>query len=156
MFYNSPTSILAVIWGAILLLVFIVSLFSYLGRRSKYRMLERLAEKGQTLSPEMLASLGSGLHLVESCTEGGEPAEAERVRLGVVVAVVERDERGLAGAAGEVDDTHERVRHDLVGCASGSRGGLGHRAHASLPSKFGFSQMTVPPMPRPMHMVVSP
>jgi hypothetical protein len=59
MFYNSPTSILAVIWGAILLLVFIVSLFTYLGRRSKYRMLERLAEKGQTLSPEMLASLGS-------------------------------------------------------------------------------------------------
>jgi len=60
MFYNSPTSILAVIWGAILLLVFIVMLFSYLGRRSKYRMLERLAEKGQTLSPEMLAGLSNG------------------------------------------------------------------------------------------------
>ena len=60
MFYNSPTSILAVIWGAILLLVFIVMLFTYLSRRSKYRMLERLAEKGQTLSPEVLASLSSG------------------------------------------------------------------------------------------------
>ncbi len=60
MFYNSPTSILAVIWGAILLLVFIVMLFTYLSRRSKYRMLERLAEKGQTLSPEMLASIGNG------------------------------------------------------------------------------------------------
>ncbi len=60
MFYNSPTSILAVIWGAILLLVFVVLFFSYLSRRSKYRMIERLAEKGQQLTPEMLASITSG------------------------------------------------------------------------------------------------
>lgn len=52
---------LIIIWGAILLLVFIVSLFKYLGRRSQYRMLEKLAEKGQTLSPELLAGMtGNG------------------------------------------------------------------------------------------------
>ena len=60
MFYNSPTSILAVIWGAILLLIFIVMFFSYLTKRSKYRMIERLAEKGQALTPEMLAGITSG------------------------------------------------------------------------------------------------
>lgn len=51
---------LAIIWGAILLLVFIVSLFKYLSRRSQYRLLEKLAEKGQTLSPELLANLTNG------------------------------------------------------------------------------------------------
>lgn len=51
---------LVIIWTAILLLVFIVSLFSYLSRRSKYQLLERLAEKGQTLTPEMLSSISSG------------------------------------------------------------------------------------------------
>jgi len=51
---------LVIIWTAILLLVFIVSLFKYLGRRSKYQLLERLAEKGQTLSPEMLAGITNG------------------------------------------------------------------------------------------------
>ncbi len=51
---------LVIIWGAILLLVFIVSLFSYLNKRSKYRLLETLAEKGQALTPEMLAGLTNG------------------------------------------------------------------------------------------------
>jgi hypothetical protein len=49
---------LVIIWGAILLLVFIVSLFRYLSRRSHYRLLETLAEKGQSLTPEMLSNLG--------------------------------------------------------------------------------------------------
>ena len=47
-------------WGAIVLIVLISSLFRYLTRASRYRMLEKLAEKGQTLSPELLASLGGG------------------------------------------------------------------------------------------------
>jgi hypothetical protein len=51
---------LIIIWGAILLLVFIVSLFKYLGRRSQYRLLEKLAEKGQSLSPELLANIAHG------------------------------------------------------------------------------------------------
>ena len=50
---------LVIIWAAILLLVFIVSFFTYLGRRSKYRLLEKLAEKGQSLSPELLSNIAS-------------------------------------------------------------------------------------------------
>lgn len=60
MFYDSPTSILTVIFGSILMIIFTVLLFSYLSRRSKYQMIERLAEKGQQLTPEMLAGLTSG------------------------------------------------------------------------------------------------
>jgi Domain of unknown function (DUF6249) len=58
---------LIIIWGSILLLVFIVSFFKYLSRRSKYRLLEKIAEKGQSLSPEILASLTNG--------DGKTPAE---------------------------------------------------------------------------------
>jgi hypothetical protein len=60
MFYSTPTAILTVIWGAILLLVFFVLFFSYLNRRAKYRMIERLAEKGQPLTPEMLSGITNG------------------------------------------------------------------------------------------------
>jgi hypothetical protein len=60
MFYNSPTSILTVIFGSILLIIFTVLLFSYLSRRSKYQMIERLAEKGQQITPEMLAGITYG------------------------------------------------------------------------------------------------
>jgi hypothetical protein len=51
---------LTVFWGAIVLIVFMSFLFGYLRRLSKYRMIERLAEKGQTLSPELLASVSNG------------------------------------------------------------------------------------------------
>ena len=40
-------------WAAIVAVVFIASLFSYLERSSRYRAIERLAEKGQTVPPEM-------------------------------------------------------------------------------------------------------
>jgi len=50
----------AVFWGAIVLIVFITYLFGHLRRSSKYRMIERLAEKGQTISPELLASVSNG------------------------------------------------------------------------------------------------
>lgn len=60
-FFEHPAfAPLTIIWGSILLLVFIVSFFKYLGRRSKYRLLEKLAEKGQTLTPEMMAGLSNG------------------------------------------------------------------------------------------------
>ena len=51
---------LIIIWAAILLLIFIVMFFNYLTKRSKYRMIERLAEKGQTLTPEMLSGITNG------------------------------------------------------------------------------------------------
>ncbi len=49
-----------VFWSAIVLFVLIGEVFKYKTRASKHRMMERLAEKGQTLSPELLASLGNG------------------------------------------------------------------------------------------------
>ena len=50
----------AVFWGAIVLIVFMSFLFGHLRRSSKYHMIERLAEKGQTISPELLASVSNG------------------------------------------------------------------------------------------------
>lgn len=44
-------------WVGIVLIVFMVFVFVHMGRRAKYRVLEKLAEKGQTLSPEILRSL---------------------------------------------------------------------------------------------------
>jgi hypothetical protein len=49
-----------VFWSAIVLFVLIGEVFKYKTRASKHRMMERLAEKGQTLSPELLASLSGG------------------------------------------------------------------------------------------------
>jgi lipopolysaccharide export LptBFGC system permease protein LptF len=57
---NPAFTPLVIIWGAILGLVFIISLFKYLSRRSKYRLLEKLAEKGQSLTPEMMAGIANG------------------------------------------------------------------------------------------------
>ena len=51
----------AVFWGAIVLLVFISGLFRYLTRSSQHRMLERLAEKGVSLPPNITPELIAGL-----------------------------------------------------------------------------------------------
>jgi len=51
---------LVIIWSAILLLIFIIMFFNYLSKRSKYRMIERLAERGQTLTPEVLSGISNG------------------------------------------------------------------------------------------------
>jgi hypothetical protein len=59
-FFEHPAfAPLTIIFGSILLIIFTVLLFSYLSRRSKYRMIERLAEKGTVLTPEMLAGITS-------------------------------------------------------------------------------------------------
>lgn len=51
---------LIIIWVAILLLIFIVMFFNFLSKRSKYRMIERLAERGQALTPEILSGIANG------------------------------------------------------------------------------------------------
>ena len=48
-----------VFWGALVLIVFFSSYFRYRTRASHYRMLERLAEKGQTAPPERLNRIDS-------------------------------------------------------------------------------------------------
>ncbi|MBU6298276.1 MAG: hypothetical protein KGJ79_06190 [Alphaproteobacteria bacterium] len=50
----------ALFWGAIVLIVGMSGFFRYRSRVAKYKMLETLAEKGQSLSPELLASVGNG------------------------------------------------------------------------------------------------
>ena len=42
-----------IFWGAILLIVFFSSFFGYLERRSRYRVIEKMVEKGQPVPPEM-------------------------------------------------------------------------------------------------------
>jgi ABC-type transport system involved in cytochrome c biogenesis permease subunit len=44
-----------IFWGAVLLIVFITSLFGFLERQSRYRTIEKMVEKGQTVPPEMLS-----------------------------------------------------------------------------------------------------
>ena len=105
---------------------------------------ERLAGDGDSCGVR-------GERLVEGSVERGQAGGSERVRLGVVEPVVEGDQGDLSVEAGDGHEPGVGVRHDLVG-EQGRK--IGHDYLS--PSKFGFSQMTVPPMPRPMHMVVRP
>lgn len=60
-FFEHPAfAPLTIIFGSIIGIIFVVMLFQYLNRRSRYQTIERLAEKGQTLTPEMLEGLSSG------------------------------------------------------------------------------------------------
>ncbi len=71
----------------------------------------------------------------------------------MVVAVVEGDQRGLAAEPAGLEEPDVRFGDDLfleVGKVER------RRVHYLAPLKFGFSQMTVPPWPRPTHMVVMP
>jgi hypothetical protein len=52
----------AVFWGALVLIVFFSSYFRYLTRASRHRMIERLTEKGQNVTPELLDRIDSGKH----------------------------------------------------------------------------------------------
>ncbi len=51
-----------VFWGAIVLIVFFSGLFRYLTRASRHRMIEKLAEKGQTVTSELLDRIDSEKH----------------------------------------------------------------------------------------------
>ena len=51
-----------IFWGAIVLIVFFSGLFKYLSRASRHRMIERLTEKGQNVTPELLDRIDSGKH----------------------------------------------------------------------------------------------
>jgi hypothetical protein len=55
------------------------------------------------------------VRLLERGLELEQSARAEGVRLGVVEAVVQRDDRCGAGAQGQLDGAHLRVGDDLVG-----------------------------------------
>jgi hypothetical protein len=57
-FEHNFMSSTVVFWGAIVLFVLIGSYFKYRTRSSEHRMLEKIAESGQSLSPELLSRLG--------------------------------------------------------------------------------------------------
>jgi Domain of unknown function (DUF6249) len=50
----------AIFWGAIVLIVFLTNFFGYRERVSRHRTIERLAEKGQPIPPELLNGNGYG------------------------------------------------------------------------------------------------
>jgi sterol desaturase/sphingolipid hydroxylase (fatty acid hydroxylase superfamily) len=55
MFDFGSMNVITVFWAAIVLIVFVISFFRYRERASHHRMVETLAEKGQTIPPEMLS-----------------------------------------------------------------------------------------------------
>jgi hypothetical protein len=50
----------AIFWGAIVLIVLISNFFGYRERASRHRAIERLAEKGQPIPPELVNGFGRG------------------------------------------------------------------------------------------------
>lgn len=50
----------AIFWGAIVLIVLISNFFGYRERASRHRAIERLAEKGQPIPPELTNGFGRG------------------------------------------------------------------------------------------------
>ena len=52
-----------VFWGALVLIVLISSYFRYRTRASRHRMMEKLAEHGQSVSPELIDRIESGKDL---------------------------------------------------------------------------------------------
>jgi Domain of unknown function (DUF6249) len=60
MFVTHGLSVVAIFWIAIVAIVFCGSFFSYRERASRHRMIEKLAEKGQTIPPELLMGNGRG------------------------------------------------------------------------------------------------
>ncbi len=117
----------------------------------------------ERLAGDARADDGAGdgllLDLVDRRVQVGERLRTEGGRLGVVEAVVQRDEREAPGAERQVQVADVRGRDDLVREQLGrALQELSGGAHLESPSalKFGFSQMTVAPMPKPTHMVVRP
>lgn len=55
--YFDHTGTSVIFWGAVLLMVFCSSLFGYLERRSRYRAIEKIVEKGQPVPPELFTRM---------------------------------------------------------------------------------------------------
>ena len=81
--------------------------------------------------------------------------------LGLVwsMPVVQCDQRGRPVQAGHPDQPQQRPGDDLIrkllGC-SARKLADDWQGHSSLLAYVGFSQITVPPMPMPMHIAVRP
>src|SRR5690242_18069834 len=93
---------------------------------------------GLPVTPIATGAGGVPGDLVQRGIQRRQPARAEGGRPGVVVPVVQGDQRELAGHSGQPQVADVRGGDDLV---------PEHGGHAAAPSQSGFSQITVPPMP---------
>src|SRR5215211_3992483 len=140
-----------------------------LGYRQAFLALADLresAEVGARRKHERLAgyrdgrNVGAGQRRVQRRIERGQATRSERCRAGVIMTVVQGDQDCFLTGMGEFylpakcpgDDFRVRELSRLVEqllqfC----------RIHAAAAAaKEGFSQITEPPMPSPMHIVVNP
>ena len=97
---------------------------------------------------------------VEGVVERGEPARTQRRRPRVIMTVVQRDQHRRLVGVWQQDVSAEGVSDDfLIGGRCRRLDQLPEllAVHAAASAtKCGFSQITEPPMPSPMHIVVSP
>jgi hypothetical protein len=104
----------------------------------------------------------AGQSEVEGPVQLAEPMCAQGIRSSVTTPVVQRDQHRSSRSVRQRDVPTQRPSDDFTLTA---RRGLNdqlleivgpHAATSTSEEKWGFSQITVPPMPRPIHIVVSP
>ena len=99
---------------------------------------------------------------IEGSVQLVETMRAQGIRSSGTTAVVQRDQHRSTPCVGQCDVSAQGPGYDLTldaGRGLGDQLGefrVPHAAAASSEEKCGFSQITVPPMPRPMHIVVIP
>jgi Domain of unknown function (DUF6249) len=71
MFVTHGLSVVVIFWAAIAFMVLVTSFFSYRAQASHHRMIEKLAEKGQPIPPELLAGGGHDSRRYRSPIQSG-------------------------------------------------------------------------------------
>jgi hypothetical protein len=71
MFVTHGLSVVVIFWAAIAFMVLVTSFFSYRAQASHHRMIEKLAEKGQPIPPELLAGGGRDSRRYRSPIQSG-------------------------------------------------------------------------------------
>lgn len=72
-----------IFWGAIVLIVCVTSYFNYKTRESKHRLMEKLAEHGQTLPPSITPEL---MDSITRSDHRGSPLTGALVLIGIGLA----------------------------------------------------------------------
>ena len=126
---------------------------SEVGARGQHERLSRDSDR---------RDVGTRQRGIQGSVQLVETTRAQGIRSSGTTPVVQRDQHRGTRCMGQCDVSAQCPGYDLT-LASGR--GLGdqlvefpgpHAAASSSAEKCGFSQITVPPIPRPMHMVVIP